>query len=178
MILAILFTGVLAGMDKLEVCSTLGLLRMQRARRHWLALAFTLCETTAPLIGIVIGRAALAAAGPYARIAAPAMMIVCGVALSISAFRDRGKSDGLSLFGLAPALSLDNLAAGLGISPLAHPVWAAGLIIGLVSAAMSCAGIYGAAALRPRIARWIPARAEYAVGGYLCVLAVRMIWVG
>jgi manganese efflux pump family protein len=178
MILAILFAGVLAGMDNLQVCSTLGLLPMQRGRRHRLALAFSFCETAAPVIGIVVGRAALAAAGPYARIAAPAMTIACAGAVLISAFRGERKSDGLPLFGLPVAMSLDNLAAGLGISPLAYPVWGAALTIGLVSAAMSCAGIYGAAALRPWIARWIPARAEYAVGGYLCLLAVRMLWVG
>jgi putative Mn2+ efflux pump MntP len=137
------------------VCTSLGLLPMQRARRHWLALAFTLFEMAAPLIGIVAGRAALATVGAYGQIAAPAM-----------------------LFGLPVTMSLDNLAAGLGISALACPLWAAALTIGMVSAAMSCMGIYGAAALRSRLPRWIPAHAEFAVGGYLCVLAARMIWAG
>jgi putative Mn2+ efflux pump MntP len=45
------------------------------------------------------------------------------------------------------------------------------LVIGLVSAAMSCTGLY----LGDWVRRFVPKRTEVVVGAYLCVLAVRMM---
>ena len=124
------------------------------------------------MIGILIGQLVLA------RIAAPVIMIGCGVALALSAFRGEREADVRPLFGLPVSLSLDNLAAGIGLSPLPIPAWESALAIGVVSAAMSCAGLYGAAAVRPRVERFIPARAGFVVGGYLCLLSLRMLLKG
>jgi putative Mn2+ efflux pump MntP len=81
-----------------------------------------------------------------------------------------------ALFGLPLSLSLDNLLGGAGISALGFPLAPAALLIGLVSAAMSCAGLYFGAWLR-KVVRWRVAQwcLEPAVGAYLCLLAVRMI---
>jgi putative Mn2+ efflux pump MntP len=80
------------------------------------------------------------------------------------------------LFGLPLSLSLDNLLGGAGISALGYPVVPAALLIGLVSAAMSCAGLYLGGWLR-RLLQWRFAAwcLEPAVGAYLCLLAVRML---
>jgi putative Mn2+ efflux pump MntP len=181
MIGAVLVFGVLAGLDNLQVCSALGLLPMNRARRHSLAAAFGLCETVAPLAGLLAGHAALALAGAYARLAGPAMTICCGIAVLAWAVRgkpeDTGRSSGM-LFGLPVALSLDNVVAGLGISSLACPVWVAALAVGLTSAAMSCIGLYGAARFRARIACWLPSSMEAAAGGWLIILAARTLIAG
>jgi putative Mn2+ efflux pump MntP len=179
MIAAILLFGILAGLDNLQVCSSLGLLPMSRARMRLLAAGFMLCEIAAPLAGILAGRAALALIEPYARIAGPLITILCGAAVLVGAFlgeRETASADGNRLlFGLPFSLSLDNLVAGAGIASLPCPVWAAALSIGLVSGGMSCAGLYGAAWLRRWFCRILPARIEVLMGAYLCVLAVRMM---
>jgi len=175
---ATLTAGVLAGLDNLQVCSSLGLLRMTGRRRHCFALAFTFCETAAPLLGILAGNALLRMLAPVSRLAAPAVTIVCGIALVLSAFRGEDTAPAGTLFGLPVSLSLDNVAAGMGISPMAHPAWAAALVVGATSAAMSCAGLYGAALLRPVFARLAPVRAGFVVGGYLCLISIRLLWKG
>jgi putative Mn2+ efflux pump MntP len=72
------------------------------------------------------------------------------------------------------ALSFDNLLAGAGISATHYPVIISALVIGLVSAAMSCIGLYLGAWVR----RFLPGRMEFAVGAYLCLLAGRALSTG
>jgi len=170
-ILTVLLFGVLAGLDNLQVCSSIGLLPMAPGRRHRLAMAFSACEMAAPIAGLAAGHAVLAVIGPYARIAAPMAMILCGIAVFIAAMREKPVSDSPLLSGLPVSLSLDNLVAGFGIGALACPVWIAALLIGTVSAAMSCAGLYGAAAIRLRLR--VPV--ELAVGPWMCIIAIRML---
>jgi putative Mn2+ efflux pump MntP len=75
------------------------------------------------------------------------------------------------LFGLPISLSLDNLTVGAGIGSLPGPAIPPALLIGAISALMSCAGLYCGAWLR----RFAPRRIELVAGSYLCVLAVRML---
>jgi putative Mn2+ efflux pump MntP len=180
MILLALFAGVLAGLDNLQVCASLGLLPLSGRIRARLALAFSACEITAPMAGILIGQVALSMVGPSARIAGPAISVVCGAAVLFSAC-GRGaafEADARPLFGLPFSLCLDNLALGFGISPLAHPLWVSPLIIGLMSAAMSCVGLYAAALLRPRLPSLVRANMGFVVGGLLCALGVKSMLAG
>ena len=78
------------------------------------------------------------------------------------------------LFGLPLSLSLDNLLAGVGLGSIHYPVLFSALVIGLVSAAMSCTGLYLGNWLR----RFVPKRSDVIVGAYLCLLAARMIFAG
>jgi|ERR1035438_2112549 hypothetical protein len=114
----VFFFGVLAGVDKLQACSAIGLLPIRS------------------LSNLVNGR-----------------RIVVGMPL---------------------ALSFDNLLAGAGISSLHYPVVISAPTIGLVSALMSCIGLYLGASIR----RFVPGRMEFAVGAYLCVLAGRSLSMG
>jgi putative Mn2+ efflux pump MntP len=80
------------------------------------------------------------------------------------------------IFGLPLSLSFDNLLGGAGISALGYPMVPAALLIGLVSAAMSCAGLYLGGWLRRFVQRGFVAWClEPAVGAYLCLLAVRLL---
>jgi manganese efflux pump family protein len=180
MIATILIFGFLAGLDNLKVCSSVGLLPISRSRMRILAAGFILCETAAPLAGLLAGHAVLKLIEPFARIAGPLMTVICGAAVfavGLRGERDSLTGDSRLLFGLPLSLSLDNLVAGAGISPLPCPVWAAALLIGLISGGMSCAGLYGAARLRDLFRRIVPARADLLTGAYLCVLALRMLLV-
>lgn len=173
MIAAILLFGILAGLDNLKVCSSVGLLPMGRGRRNWLALGFLFCEMAAPVIGIFAGRTVLAFAMPYGQLAGPVMTVICGAAVMASALFESGEHSGETrwLFGLPVSLSLDNLLAGAGMSALPVPVWSAALGIGMVSGVLSCIGLYGAACIR----RFVPARMDFAIGLLLCLIAMRML---
>ncbi|HYW45205.1 MAG TPA: manganese efflux pump [Bryobacteraceae bacterium] len=174
----VIFFGVLAGADNLQVCSALGLLPIRGARKHVLALAFTACETMAPLAGLALGRFLLWCAGGAAARIGPFMMLACGIVILFYAVRGEdlaGLVNGNKMImGVPVALSFDNLLAGAGISSLHYPAVVSALVIGLVSAVMSCTGLYLGAWVR----RFVPNRMEFAVGAYLCVLAGRAMFTG
>jgi putative Mn2+ efflux pump MntP len=172
---AVFFLGVVAGLDNLQVCSSIGLLPMGRARKQLLALAFSVCETLAPLAGLVAGHLLLKSAGRAAAVAGPVAVLLCGVAVMILALRNQDVSElagsrGI-LYGLPLSLSLDNLLAGVGLGSMRSPILLSALIIGLTSAAMSCAGLYFGAWLR----RFVPGRVELLAGGILCAMGLRML---
>jgi putative Mn2+ efflux pump MntP len=178
MIGAILLFGVLAGLDNLQVCSSIALLPIERRRMHALAATFSLCEMAAPLLGLVVGRTALNLLDPRAALAGPLMTLVCGATVLICALRkeDVGTFAGSRvMLGLPLSLSLDNLIAGVGVSAIHYPVWPAALMIGAVSALMSCAGLYAAGFVRTRLLKLFPVPLEGMVGVYLCFLAVKIL---
>jgi putative Mn2+ efflux pump MntP len=173
--LEVLVFGLLAGLDNLQVCSSLGLLPVRRQRLHLLAAAFCVSEIGGALLGLSLGRGLIALLGPTASQLAPIVMLGCGCAVLYLALR-RGEQDLEQLlnhraliFGLPLSLSLDNMVAGAGISFSRYPLVASALVIGVISASMSCMGLYLGRWLR----RFLPERIELAVGVYLCFLAVR-----
>jgi putative Mn2+ efflux pump MntP len=173
---AVLFLGVLAGLDNFQVCSSLGLLPVRRRQKHLLALAFAACETAAPLAGLAAGNLLHSVLGSAAAKTGPIVLLVCGIAVFVLALRQEDVAELVNgrsmLFGLPLSLSLDNLLVGVGLGSIHYPVLLSALVIGLVSAAMSCTGLYLGNWLR----RFVPKRADVVVGAYLCVLAVRMIF--
>lgn len=180
MVEVVLF-GLAAGLDNLQVCSSVGLLPVERQRLHWLAFGFCASEIGGALLGLLLGRSFITLIGPLASNLAPIVMLGCGAAVLWLAWR-RGEQD-LSrlvnhkalLFGLPLSLSLDNVIAGAGISFSSFPLLASALIIGTISASMACFGLYAGRWIRRWIGRFLPERIEMVVGMYLCVLAVRML---
>ncbi|HEY6392001.1 MAG TPA: manganese efflux pump [Bryobacteraceae bacterium] len=169
MTVPVLLLGILAGLDNLQVCSSVGLVPLQGPRRHALAAAFSICEIMAPLIGLALGHLLLSALQPVSAKAGPIMVLVCGVVVLIRFGSPAW--DSRMLFGLPISLSLDNLTVGAGIGALPGPAIPPALLIGAISALMSCAGLYCGAWLR----RFAPRRIELVAGSYLCLLAVRML---
>lgn len=172
---AVLLLGVVAGLDNLQVCSSLGLLPIGRARKQLLALAFSACETLAPLAGLAIGRLLLVTVYRAAAVVGPVAVLLCGLAVIVLALRKQDVSEVADsrgvLCGLPLSLSLDNLLAGVGLGSMHLPVLLSALIMGLTSAAMSCLGLYFGTWLR----RFIPGRVEFAAGALLCAFGVRML---
>ncbi len=76
------------------------------------------------------------------------------------------------LLGLPLTLSIDNVIAGAGIGIAGYPLAMSALIVGSVSAAMACAGLYAGHWFK----RFLPQRIEIAVGAYLSVIAIRGFW--
>jgi putative Mn2+ efflux pump MntP len=175
--LEILIFGLLAGLDNLQVCSSLGLLPVRRGRLHLLAAAFAAGEILGALLGLLFGRGLIALLGETASSLAPFAMLGCGCAVMYLAFRrDREDLEQLVnhralVLGLPLSLSLDNVIAGAGISFSTYPLMTSALVIGVISASMSCMGLY----LGSWIRRFLPERIELVVGVYLCFLAARMM---
>ncbi len=170
---AVFFLGILIGLDNLQVSAGLGLVRMSPARRWALAGAFALCETVMPLVGLALGQAARSRAGAWADGIGIAVLALCGLLIVVFALRGGEEAkeslagSRLALAGLPLSLSLDNLAAGVGLGSLGFPVLASALVLGLVSGSLCTAGLFAGAHLR----RWIPERAELWSGVYLLALA-------
>ncbi|MFZ6758457.1 manganese efflux pump MntP family protein [Undibacterium sp. Ji50W] len=175
--LEVILFGVAAGLDNLQVCSSIGLMPMQRRRLHLLALGFCICELGGAVLGLFLGQAFLAQIGPLANGLAPLVMLACGLAILWLAFRNQLKvlpdfvNHKAVLFALPISLCFDNVIAGAGISFSSTPVLASAMVIGVISAAMACSGLYLANWLR----RFMPRRIEMIAGAYLCFLAVRIM---
>jgi putative Mn2+ efflux pump MntP len=167
---AVFLLGLLVGLDNLQVGAGLGLVRMSPARRWAFAGVFALCETVMPLVGLTLGQVARARAGAWADGLGIAVLALCGILIVVFSLRNEEESLAESRFALAGlplSLSLDNLAAGVGLGSLGFPVIASALILGLVSGSLCALGLFAGAYLR----RWVPKRAELWSGVYLLALA-------
>lgn len=175
--------GLLVGLDNLQAGAALAMLPMQRRRVHQMAIAFCVSEIGGALLGLMLGHALLNLIAPTAEWLAPAAMLLCGVVVLFLAIR-RGDEDSARLstlvnqpallLGLPLTLSLDNVIAGTAIGVAGYSLLSSALIVGSLSAAMACTGLYAGNFLR----RFLPERIELAVGAYLSVLAIRGFWMG
>jgi putative Mn2+ efflux pump MntP len=150
---AVFLLGLLVGLDNLEVGAGIGLVPMRVQRRWAIAGVCFLCETGMPLIGLLLGNR------------------LRGLAILLMALREGGTEKlaegSFALVGLPLSLSLDNLAAGVGLGSLGHPVVLSALILGGVSGSLCALGLFAGGWLR----RWVPERAELLAGVYLLALA-------
>jgi putative Mn2+ efflux pump MntP len=81
---------------------------------------------------------------------------------------------GWSLVILAVATSLDALAVGITMGLLEAPIWASAVVIGIVAAALSTAGMLFGSRLGRRWGRW----AEVAGGIVLVAIGVKIVLTG
>ena len=168
---AVFLLGILVGLDNLEVGAGIGLVPMRTARRVGIALSCFVCETGMPLLGLAFGHRLRALAGAWAEGIGIAVLALCGLVILVVALREEGSEKlaegSFALIGLPIALSFDNLAAGVGLGSLGHPVVASALVLGGVSGSLCALGLFAGGWLR----RWIPRRAELLAGLYLLGLA-------
>jgi putative Mn2+ efflux pump MntP len=169
---AVFLLGLLVGLDNLEVGAGLGLVPMRAARRWAIAGACFLCETGMPLLGLALGRRLRDLSGAWAEGIGIAVLALCGLTILTLALREEGAErlaeGSFALVGLPLSLSLDNLAAGLGLGSLGHPVVASALVLGGVSGSLCALGLFAGGWLR----RFVPRKAELLAGLYLLGLAV------
>jgi putative Mn2+ efflux pump MntP len=175
--LQIVLLGVLAGIDNLQVAAAISMMPLTRARRMLFAVVFSACEIATPLLGLLLIGALRARWEVWIDGIAPLIMVSCGIAIIVLAFKDRDELEKLvnrrwTVVGLPLSLSLDNLLIGISLGTLDYPLPLAAATIGCVSAVMCVAGIAGGARLR----RWIPEHAEVVSGIYLIVIA-GMMWI-
>jgi putative Mn2+ efflux pump MntP len=168
----LLLLGLLAGIDNLQVAAALSVAPLSRTRRWLLAMAFSICEISSPLIGVFLAdvlrrrfHLSFDGIGPF-------VVIACGLAIVWLAVRKKDDAETLinsrwTLIGLPLSLSLDNLLIGVSVTTLGYPPALGALVIGATSASLCVAGIMAGA----RISRLIPERAELVSGLALIFIA-------
>jgi putative Mn2+ efflux pump MntP len=172
----IIFLGVLAGLDNLQVAAAISLTPLTRARRGLFAVAFCVCEMGMPLVGLLLLRIVHVGFGDVLDRAAPLIVVTCGVMILLMTLRG---TDGLEklvnnkwmAIGLPLSLSFDNLLIGVSLGAFGYPLPLSAAIVGGVSASMSLIGLAGGSRLR----RLIPEYAQIVSGIYLIAIAA-MMW--
>jgi putative Mn2+ efflux pump MntP len=148
--LALLLLAVAVGLSNFAASIGIGVSGVSRSVRIRVGVVFGLFEAGMPVAGLVLGRSLAADLGQAARWLGAGVLIAVGVAGLLQAWRSRDadassrpthvwRTGRVLISGLA--LSSDNLAAGfvLGAYHTGLPVAAA--VFGVVSVAMSLAGL-------------------------------------
>jgi len=148
--LALLLLAVAVGLSNFAASIGIGVSGVSRSIRIRVAVVFGLFEAGMPVAGLAAGRSLAAGLGQAARWLGAGVLIAVGVAGLVQAWRSRDadassrpthvwRTGRVLISGLA--LSSDNLAAGfvLGAYHTGLPVAAA--VFGVVSVAMSLAGL-------------------------------------
>ena len=148
--LALLLLAVAVGLSNFAASIGIGVSGVSRSVRIRVGVVFGLFEAGMPVAGLVLGRSLAADLGQAARWLGAGVLIAVGVAGLVQAWRSRDadassrpthvwRTGRVLISGLA--LSSDNLAAGfvLGAYHTGLPVAAA--VFGVVSVAMSLAGL-------------------------------------
>jgi putative Mn2+ efflux pump MntP len=154
--MSVISLGILVGLDNLAVASGLGMLGLGRRRRLWYAASCFGFETAASLIGLTVGLDLRGRLGPVAGWLAPGCLAVCGLIVLNTAMRRHqspsfiDKSYAMLLFPFL--LSLDNLAAGVGMGVSGSQELLDGLVIGAISGAMAVGGFALGGHVRVRLA--------------------------
>jgi putative Mn2+ efflux pump MntP len=166
--------GLVLGIDSLVVGFGLGAAVPQR-RRAWLVLAFALCDGLASWLGWALGAQAWRSSLEWCEWLGPAAVAgygvyVLGLAWGGRRLAEAGRGSGL-VFALPLALSLDNLAAGVGAAPSAAWAAAAAIALGAISGCLALLGLRLGAALTARL----PLRAEWLGGTVLVGTAVALL---
>jgi putative Mn2+ efflux pump MntP len=158
-----LLAGLLTGSDNLHFGTAFGLLPLSRQRRVAFALAFGVAEIGMTLVGSALGGGFGGELLTGFSLALAGALVLLGWARGADLARLSGHPAALVLLPLA--LSLDNLAAGAGLSRDGLP---AVLGAGLLSALMAVVGLAASGV----IARWRPRAATPLAGALMLVLAV------
>ena len=158
-VLALLLVAVALGMSNFAAAVAIGLSGVDSRLRLRIALAFGLFEAGMPIIGLLIGRRAASALGSHADLIAGCLVIATGVYSLLSSLGSErqppttaGQPMGrLLITGFA--LSIDNLVVGFALGAYKVSFVVAAVIIGIVSVAMSLAGLELGARVGERVER-------------------------
>lgn len=152
--------------------------RMRDPRRALrLSFHFGLFQFLMPVLGWAAGTAVRGAIAEFDHWVAFVLLTVVGVRMLRSSSRPgeppgaEDPSRGFSLLALSTAVSIDALAVGLGLAMMRIDIWMPSIVIGIVAAAMSLAGIILGNRLHSRYGRI----AEFVGGVILILIAVRIV---
>ena len=166
-------------MDAFAVSIASGLAIPKITGRHVFRMAFHfgLFQALMPVLGWLVGAAVARHLAAWDHWIAMALLGFIGGKMLYEAFRgetDKSCADptrGIHLVTLSVATSIDALAVGLSLAMLRVSVWQPALVIGVVTAALSAAGIVFGSRLG---CRW-GTRAQIAGGIVLIGIGVRIV---
>jgi manganese efflux pump family protein len=160
-VFALLLLAVAVGLSNFAAAIGIGLSGVSGRTRVRVAVVFGLFEAGMPVAGVVLGQSVASGFGQAARWLGAAALIIVGTVSLLQAWRSHdsrrgsdagGEDDGdggrqarpwrtgrLLISGLA--LSIDNLAAGFVLGAYHTSLAVAAVVFGLVSVAMSLAGL-------------------------------------
>jgi manganese efflux pump family protein len=196
-VLALLLVAVSVGVDNFAAAIAIGVSGVDVRTRLQVGLVFGAFEAGMPVLGLVIGAQVAGPLGHAARWVGAALLIAVGGYAIFAAEREQARSragtaatagdrdeaeqeppDGarrapvafgrLLLSGLA--LSLDNLVVGFALGTAHISIWLGAIVIGVVSAGLSLAGLE----LGARAGRWAGERSEQLAGALLIFVGVAL----
>jgi manganese efflux pump family protein len=174
----ILLLSLALAVDAFSIAAVVGLVHRQPRQVFRLSFHFGLFQGLLALIGILIGGLLMGIIEAWDHWIAFSLLLLIGLRMIRNAKggeeRDTAKRDltrGLSLVGLSLAVSIDALAAGVGLAALSVPVLSTVLLIGLVASL----GTLMAFVLAGSIRHWVGRYAEYAAGVFLIGLGIKIL---
>jgi manganese efflux pump family protein len=172
--LALTLVALSVGLSNLPAAIGIGIGGVDRRTRLRVGITFGVFEAGMPVVGLLIGHGLAGSIGRQTRWLAAALLVGVGVYTIVRSVRPKrptetdrktgGLKDLVKLGVGGLALSVDNLAAGFALGSYRVSVAAGVLVFGIVSVAMSLAGLeFGA-----RIGRRAGERGEL-IGGVILV---------
>ena len=173
LVLALLLVAVAVGLSNFAAAIAIGVSGADRRLRLRVAVTFGVFEAGMPVVGLLIGHGLVHRLGSAAQILGGVLLALTGLYTVISALRQGGSTQPAQLGAgrlawTAAALSVDNLVIGFALGAYAVPVLVAALVIGVVSVALSIAGLE----LGSRLGVAFGERAELAGGAILVVVGI------
>ncbi len=149
--LALTLVALSVGLSNLAAAIGIGAGGVDRATRLRVGVVFGLFEAGMPIVGLLVGHGVASAIGRHANWLAAVLLVAVGGYTVIGALRPGperraeraggGLAETMKLSVSALALSVDNLVAGFALGSYQVNVLAGAIIFGVVSVAMSLAGL-------------------------------------
>ena len=175
--LALLLVAVALGLSNFAAAVGIGISGVHGRLRVRVAVVFGLFEAGMPLLGLAIGQSVADGIGSATRWVGGALLVLVGGYSAVQAWRGHGAENGSPpdwrlgrMMASGLALSVDNLAAGFALGAYRVSLAVAALLIGLVSVAMSLAGLE----LGARLGSVTGTRSELAAGLVLVAVGTAM----
>jgi manganese efflux pump family protein len=190
-VVALLLVAVSLGADNFAAAIAIGVSGVDARTRLRVGLVFGAFEAGMPVLGLIIGAQTAGLLGHAARWTGAGLLIAAGGYAVIAAARERavaareraesrgrtaGASPGATSTALGPllltglALSLDNLVVGFALGASHTSVVVGAIVIGVVSAALSLAGLEVGA----RAGKWAGERGEQLAGLLLILVGIAL----
>lgn len=175
--LEVLILAVALSMDALAVSIGLGARKNTPGLPLKAGLYFGIFQAFMPFIGYLGGRGVLGWIETYAHAIAFALLTFIGAKMIYEGAQE-GIEEDISVVTdkmmliLAIATSIDAMAAGFSLTLLATNPYFACFVIGTVTFAFSCAGVY----IGRKSGTWLESKAEFFGGAVLIVMGVRMLF--